>query len=462
MKTTVEAVFKAINSANLDYCQFKSVLGLEAAFRGETDFDLFVAQAHRSRLREIFNQQKVVPRFSSMDKTIPGTEDFLLLDERKGSLHHFHVHYTLVFGRKYRKNYAIRDFEVIRKFIVEHSELPIRVAQPEFELFLLLLRLTTKTKTLVSIPSMFGSSITSRQLDEYTDLRQRLPSSHFLAWMGKEFPHFLKGFQRSDFINWEETPRNSSLLVLKRQIEKPLNPWRRASNRLADRRYSINRLLVHSGLRSSWVPGGGQHIAIVGIDGSGKSSIAKDLSHWLSQKLSVRSFYLGYPKHEPLIQLLRFLASLFIRLGLRRYGDWLTEMRNIVAARWRWLQYRKALDLSSRGYLCVFDRYPFSEFWEGDVSMDGPKNKLFPKLIAKEKQYYQRINSKPDVVVALDVSVQIAAKRKSHNSRQLLEGKREGIARLLENRNDVIVLDASQSYKEVLLAVKRSVWQQIV
>jgi thymidylate kinase len=141
----------------------------------------------------------------------------------------------------------------------------------------------------------------------------------------------------------------------------------------------------------------------------------------------------------------------------------------------RYERYVAGMKKSMAGSLVIFDRYPL-ESLDPQIAvgqMDGSK---IATLIGKdggaiarwmarvERAYYEKIRP-PDYLAILDVSPEVSLQRKPDHKQDVVETKSQLIRQLTalaesESRGlRSIHLNADLPYEEVLLRLKRSVWE---
>ena len=231
--------------------------------------------------------------------------------------------------------------------------------------------------------------------------------------------------------------------------------------------------MVHSGH--------GRVIAILGVDGSGKSSLLPTLADWLRTYGKVSILYFG-SGDGPMSTLRRLIAwGGKVRHGFRsaRTEPPTNEMEhnshnshssppnprqlrlrhlldNILIAWERRRSTRRMLRARARGEFVLADRFPQSQCPGG---MDGPKlcewtqHRLWlVRKIAKwEHDVYAYIeDSSPDLVAILVVSPKTAASRSCVHSVDQLEQRIRQLAELEFPKSQVVHIDAEQPLEKVL------------
>lgn len=212
----------------------------------------------------------------------------------------------------------------------------------------------------------------------------------------------------------------------------------------------------------------GLFIAFIGQDGCGKSTIIQDIEENFKQKISLKKFYMGsgdgytsiikrllirtteIDNPHPLIVIAKeILLLLFYMEIAKNYFNIIKESRIV----------------SLRGGLVIFDRYPQIQF-EGIY--DGPKirsrmadcNSILVKIflplcaVMEEKWINAAIKTTPDIVFKLVLPVKESLKRKPNHDIDKLNIKHIITEQLLFNTSEIISIDATQQYSDVLLEVE--------
>jgi len=116
------ALLDELAEKGVRYCLWKSNIRLRAGLAGETDLDLLVDREYGLQLREILGRHRLKQLMPHKASAHAGMEHFLGMDEASGRLFHLHVHYQLVLGEQYVKNYRLpMESQVLGsvRFVVE-------------------------------------------------------------------------------------------------------------------------------------------------------------------------------------------------------------------------------------------------------------------------------------------------------------------------------------------------------
>jgi len=243
---------------------------------------------------------------------------------------------------------------------------------------------------------------------------------------------------------------------------------------------SMNKRFFH--FARPWnrcAPGGGWLIAVVGVDGSGKTTIVAAIRAWLATEVDVLPIYFGTGDGRPSVLLWPFKpwASLITRLFKtkpkgashgtissrapgRLYAVLLMAWSMVVAIEKR-IKLLAARRGANRGLIVLADRYPQNEILGFN---DGP---LLTRLMGVphwlcrfEADTYALVHRlHPDLVIKLEVTPETAARREPTMDPTVIRERIEAIPRLAFPGAKVVTVDAEQPLADVISAVKREVWR---
>jgi thymidylate kinase len=463
---SIEAIFHDLNQSSIAYCQFKSTANLTHSFAGKTDFDLLVSKRDYKKLKTFLLSHGFKQRITSVAKAWVGMEDYLFFEGKTGLLHHVHIHYDIIFGTQRSKNYCLPYGEQWIAESVMHSEFPIRITAPENEVILLVLRIFIKQTTLSllkdhldlyvrSKPLCFGRMLSELKLLLQSVDRKKLDfaidRTHPLLSPVIRYSLELVESKRHSFISYVRAKRASEKALAPLGIYKPKAAKIGARLRSDLKPYS-----------PSYVGSGGRLIALIGCDGAGKTSLARDLRAWLGRKVAVEAVYLGQAKNLRIRVAMLALSKLGKRLhfkALSKYGD---SAVCILNARQRAACCHEASRKTRQGITVIADRYPLREFWNMRKPMDGPRLDKTSALFEQEQNIYKTINNYPDLTIILDVSYETCVKRKppKRGAECELMNKVNAIRGLRGIPNSKVI-DAEQAYVDVLAMAKQCVWETL-
>lgn len=209
-------------------------------------------------------------------------------------------------------------------------------------------------------------------------------------------------------------------------------------------------------------------IAVVGSDGTGKSTLTADLVKNLQQRLPTERRYLGLISGEDGDKIKRLpFIGVWLERRLAAKSDKTQRMSNKPPALWaalimygfsvwRAANLRKIIRLAESGVLVISDRFPQAEisgfYYDGPgIGVERASGWLMTRLAASEKRLYQNMAlSRPELILRLDVDVDTAFSRKPDHSYEELKDKISAMVRIQYNGSRIIELDARAPYDEVL------------
>jgi thymidylate kinase len=474
-----------LKTERIDYCHWKSNAALDRSASGDNDLDLLIDRADAQRFIEILvwlgYKEVEVPQ----EEQLPGIRDFYGYDEATARLIHVHAHFQLVLGNDLSKNYHL---PIERSYLDSAVQGDLfRTPTPEFELVVLVIRMVLKHSTLDAILIRHGSlSISERRELEfllspitlekaYTVLEQHLPYID-----GSLFEACVQALQPGCSL-WKRIRAGQKLQdALSSCARRPqivdvlLKFWRRLEQPI------LYRLHIRKSLKR--MANGGMLVAIIGGDGSGKTTAVNDLRQKLSEEFDVIRVHMGKPSWSGITILIRGVLKLGRSLGLYPFVKegsepsldtnspsfpgypWL--IREVCTARDRYLDYKQARRFATNGGLVICDRFPLQQI----KIMDGPQvervtsgvktNNLIKFLAALEHQYYQRIML-PDLLIVLRVDPEICVQRKTDEASDSVRSRTREIWNLDWSGTSAHVIDASQSKSQVLSDVMSLVWSHL-
>ena len=134
---------------------------------------------------------------------------------------------------------------------------------------------------------------------------------------------------------------------------------------------------------------GGDIVLLHGELGSGKTTLSKDITRWLSWKVETDRVYFGAPKNIVYKLFSRFvsLMRIFKGKGIYCLSNKLSALKWICVSKKRQKLYIDCLKKQDDGEIVIADRFPLQEFHSMSRPMDGPR-------IRKENREKSRTNDK--------------------------------------------------------------------
>ncbi|MGW8281870.1 MAG: hypothetical protein ACWGON_01110, partial [Gemmatimonadota bacterium] len=418
------------------------------------------------------------------EKDADGTRSFFGFDPGVPRLIHVHVHYLLMVGHDLSKGYRLA---LERQFLASSRESgPFRVPSPELEYVAFVIRMILKRGTLDSILRGRGR-LTAREAAELDWLESRADRGPAAALLDGR----LGGLDIGTFGRCRDALRPESSAVglwrCGRETRKalagrsPRSPMADAGRRLGRiARYRARKASAGRAPRHTPV-GGGLIVALVGSDGSGKSTALQAIEDWLAPDLDVLRVHLGRPEWSRTttfvrggLKLGRMAARPFRHRSSRgRRGaaepeaPTLTDLARLTCtARDRRRVYREAAAAAARGRIVLCDRFPLS----GLMEMDGPQvgsqiagTRAGPiaRFLQRREEHYYAPFDPPDVLFVLRISTEAALDRKPEDDPERVILRSREILAIDWSGTDAIVLDASRSAEEIAAEIKQRLWSEI-
>lgn len=215
-------------------------------------------------------------------------------------------------------------------------------------------------------------------------------------------------------------------------------------------------------------------IAFVGCDGTGKSTLSRDVLRSLSNERNAAICYLGLGSGElgNRIKRLPFIGpALEQRLSrkakqTRSKGDKIPGLLTALVvygfSLLRLRRFRKMLALRTAGVTVLTDRYPQIEvagFYDGPgLSAARAEGWAVAALARKEREMYEWMASyRPDIVIRLNIDPQTAHARKPDHDYDLLARKVDITGKLQFGGALIVDIDARQPYTLVREMVGQAV-----
>lgn len=472
---------------NISYCYWKSSRRVYRGLTGEGDLDLLIAKEDQHRAQAILLERglKLFPCVAWRDH--PAIVSFLGYDEASGRIVHLHVHFRLVAGNSFVKNYRLPWEAAILARTIVHPTLPIRMLDPANEALLSIVRCCLELRRSDPIVLRNWRAARDKFALDRRELSTRVDRATLCSRAGELFGHDM-AHMFADAIY--EEPRAEDQRVLRRRIQRHLAAYRAYNAFEAGLRTLGRAVLWAAGSLNKhflWAPrpwsrrapGGGRVVAVLGVDGSGKSTVVAAMRAWLGQEIDVVPIYLGTGDGRPSLVLWPFklMVPLFTRLlGNRRkgtahgkksdpgilYSVLLMVWATVVAIEKR-IKLSAAQRGANRGLVVLTDRYPQNQIFDFN---DGPllaRPIHVPGWLRRFElaSYALARRLPPDLVIKLVVTPETAARREPDMDPAIIRHRITALQHLNFPGAHVVCVDAEQPLMEVLRVVKREIWRLI-
>lgn len=490
-------LFRELNHLDIRYCHWKSTCRLFEGMSGQTDLDVLVDRRQYEVFNDVLRSSGFKRMLSDKSQKFPGLDDYLGFDKSTGRFLHLHVHYQLILGEQFVKNYHLPIEDIFLDKIVYLSYLKVPI--PELELIVLILRALLKYRDRDIIKDLLklgnSSGLPKDILDEFNFLLAKTNIER-ITHIGERYLKFISIELVFNFINlYRNSPRDGwELYKLRRQVRKELSPYQRKPRRqiwldyyrASVRKNRVLRYVMNLFGRSlktkKKMTKSNLAFAFIGPDGSGKTTIVHSLQKWLSWRLEVRSYYMG--SSEPsmrtrilkrLFKIFRFWKAVSIRLiGAESLISSIFEiptqlfncLRFIGEAMDRYGRYSRGINSSADGVIVLFDRFPLEAFRQYQPFMDGPqishryqgKHWFLTRNLSKiEARIYQRITPVNHIFI-MHVNPNLSQIRKPDHKPGMIQLKQHAIEQISDDRLNLTNIDSDHHLEDVLLQVKSKTW----
>jgi hypothetical protein len=493
MAAELSDVLGDFHRQQIAYCYWKSSRRLPTALAGDGDIDLLVARHDQHRALAILLQRdfKLFP--SVADREDPAVLSVLGYDAANGQLIHLHLHFCLVLGEPLLKNYHVPWAPLLQARAVMHPTLPIRILDPADEAVLLLVRASLELRRLD--PVMFRNWRVKEHefAPDRADLATRVDRTAFRKLVAELLGTDLVEPATIALYGTAPLTRQTQLC---RHVRRHFAPFR-SYNELEMRARSAARALRWMGghLNSTifqrprpWkrrAPGGGCIVAIMGVDGSGKSTSVRTIRSWLAPKIDVIPIYFGTGDGRPTWALrpLKIVMPLVARMfgqghaqGApgsshatrktsraapgRLYSALLIVWAAAVALDKR-IKLAMAHRGANRGLVVLTDRYPQNQIVGFN---DGP---LLNRLTAvpgwlrrfEHNVYALAARLQPSLVIKLVITPDTAAQREPGIDPAVMRERIGALKRLEFPGVRIVHVNAEQPLPDMIRTIKQEIWR---
>lgn len=487
------------NENLIKYCHWKSNEHLEEGLNGKTDLDVYVAPTDRIKAEEILSQCGYIECLTQKGHRYPNVFEWIGFDSETGKLIHVHLHYQIITGTKFCKEYIFPLDDLIISTRVLDNETQVFIVDPNVEIIILYCRIALKAHKKRKI---ITDKNNQREIDYLKCRIDRPKLQSFCLLMMPELGRELYDLIMSESLitsDWYKVYKiASSWLKPYKKFSKDRVFFRYHYHKVRDNAiYLFNKKFDGCIINRKTFPQRSFSICFLGQDGSGKSTVTIELCKWLNWKLEAHRFYLGSGDHYN-----GFLKRLLLGVSKLKGGaptqskttpkpkpdafvipkKEKKSLKNFIMAV---LVSKEKLDIAKRAYkevkradqyrkkggIPLFDRFPQTQF-EG--INDGPKiadyykqsgldYAIVKRMAKKERLFIEKIqNYSPHLVFKLMLSPEESIKRKPLENYNAVSKKHEIIKQLQFPNSMVVEVDATQDYQKEVLFIKNTIWKELL
>lgn len=456
----MKELFVELNRKEIPYIVWKDIHKTESFFQGNAELDLLVSEDCKLGFEELinlygFSKLKVNPKLQRK-----GIEHYIKFYNDK--YYHLHVYYQLRTGNHFVKEYLFNfGNDIFEKHILRNN---IKIVNDDYEYSLLLVRLIIKRTALFS-------TLKTSEIKRLIALNNDVNKVSVLESLKKL--GLTNKVNLDDLFNVAAGKEESSAKIkaVRSLFEhnKTLTTFQLYYQYVKIRKYYLflrvkrqsNKVMCNKGLT----------IAVMGTDGSGKTSIVQQLVTLFKKKTSSRTLYLGgnsktYSFETRCYYVLYWFFRVFSPLKDRFYIPWLFYYFAVCV-----LEYGKARDRINRiskgnkykekGWIVIFERFPIVglfDFPQTLVNLQTDKwqsyksTKVINVLLKKITTMVNSIKE-PDILFLITTDFE-----KMKGRRELADNEIKDIKRKIDVQNaflagsnrDIKLLDNNGSFQEVI------------
>ena len=475
MLSVFNKLFEDWNNHNVQYCNWKGTSKIDKGLEGLSDSDILIGRESKKQAEATLLSNGFVHVQTQSFCRYTEVFDWLGLDRPTGRMVHVHLHYRMIAGHPGIMEYTIpwEKNVLSSRVLLENNVYSI---DPNWEMAVFLTRIGLEYPNKKIDKHII--SLTSDAHGEFRYIRERVDESKLTEIMKLCYPY---DYSSMIILSNKERLEKKDFILLRRLTTKYFsgywfNIFSKFRSRLktAVRVYLIPKVknLFHITTKKTLKKG--VVLAFLGQDGSGKSTVSKDIKKWLDSKLEVRRFYLGSGEHfNPWEKRLGERLSLINNPVVKRIRSVLAFRQVKKIADYAYRNIKKAFKYKEKGGIALLDRFPQVQY---PSINDGPKlrTSILPKVTSsilknivsfyatlEEKKLAKAVKYNPDIVFKFMLSPEESLRRKPQENYESVCRKHEIIKSLEFPNSKVFVIDATQPYEQELIQIKNIIWDNI-
>jgi len=455
----------ALANRGVSYCQWKGHGKRERWESGSGDIDLFVDRASFAEFADVVTGLGFKLALPPAGREAAGVVHYYGLDERTGRLIHLHVYQRLVIGLPWRTHYRLPLEKALLESAQQRGSGSIfKTAAPELELIVAVLRLSLRHMLRDSLRRESPGWLVGA-LSELDRLEEQVAPDAVLAALRRHLPEVSGSlFSRCRDALQPGCPAKRRLvarILLARALSA--HAWRPPVFGIVERLWGR----VRPESRGQRLASGGSVVALLGGDGSGKSTCADALDTWLQSSIATLHVHMGRPTRSLATLVVGGILKVLRRTHASpRLLAHLELLRFACTARDRYTLYRRARRFAAGGGIAICERYPLPEGWAlaGPSAEQGraleAQSRFATRVREWERSLYERMTA-PDVLFLLRLDPETAVNRKTTEPAEYVRARAKKTAETDWSRSGARIIDAAQPLPQVVARLKAELWSTL-
>lgn len=484
------------NKEHLCYCHWKSNEHLQKGMEGGTDLDILADINQMDQIERELTENRYQRVISHPWNTYDFVSDWIGADTLHGQQTHIHLHYRLLTGKQNVKEQYLPWTELVLENRIYNEEADIWICNPSIEILIFIARVFLKRFDFRAIPNNKEVYRLSKpDLQELSYLREKINFDDVKKFASQMFTDDLKEQMIELAVN-QDAWVNERCKFVKNNLVIYLSEFRDRSklktNLQSFFRYGLQIIGNKTGHRvnkKKKVQAQGKLISFLGIDGSGKTTIAKDMQKWLSWKIDCRYVYLGtgQGKSSLMNRLVRARGEKKLAVGevgnkpdekLKSTDNHISfkkaakkTLLNVVSLsnmKYKYMAIKKINRMKREGIVVLTDRFPQDKYFGindgANITITGkPLLDVINKALSrKEKKILGKIlHYHPDIIVKLIIPLEVSRNRKQDSPIESIKRKIEIVDDLHYDGSEEYQIRSDMTLEETEDEVKHIIWDAI-
>jgi hypothetical protein len=479
----------AFGRAGVAWCYWKSSRRAAEVLAGKTDLDILVAPADQGAARRVLLACGFRLFAPVADRADASVECYLNLDEPSGLIAHVDLHTRLTLGGALLKTHRLPWEESLIRRAAPRGDTGLPLLDSASEAVLLVVRSCLELRRSDPVVACNWSATTQKFALDQAFLAGRVGRAAVRMRAAELLGDRIATSLSEAVFSTQPLHRQRAL---RRRVRRAMARFRtcgqldgsvrgawRACRAVAG---AINRRALH--WPRPWnrrVPEGGVVVAVMAVDGAGKSTLVRAIRGWLGPEIDVLPLYFGTGDGRPSwfllpLKLMVPLASMLVRRKPKGsshgavtdaapglvYSVLLGIWASVLAVEKR-VKIRAAHRAAARGMVVITDRFPQNEDPEFN---DGP---LLPRLrhvpawlrAFEASAYALAAQLRPHLVIKLVASPELIASREPTMDPAVIRARVAAVGQLKLGGAPIKSIPASLPAVDVLRVAKGEIWRAV-